>query len=398
MNATAAQAQMADSGDAVERARRLRPQIEGAAPRIDRDGRLPPEILAALHDAGLFKLLLPRSAGGAEADPATFVAAVEEVAKADASTAWCMAQASGCSVAAAYVSAEVAREIFGGGRATLAWGPVGPNATAVAVAGGYRVTGTWMYASGSRHAGWLGGHCPLVDSSGKPCLGPDGKPLERTLLFPKSAAAIRDIWQVVGLRGTGSDAYAVSDLFVPANHSFTRELAADRRETGPLYRFTTFQLFGAGFGGVALGIARATLDAFVELAGSKVPMLGGKPLRDNAVVQSQVAWAEARYRSSRALLMQSLERMWATARSGENFTLEQRATLRLAAVYAIHQAKDVVEAAYQMAGGTAIFENQAFERRMRDIHAVTQQVQSQAVNFEIAGQVLMGMPSLSKLI
>ena len=218
------------------------------------------------------------------------------------------------------------------------------------------------------------------------------------MLFPKSSATVRDVWQVMGLKGTGSDTYTVTDLFVPARYTFTREASRDRRETGPLYRFTTYQMFGAGFAGVALGIARATLDAFMQIAATKVPMLASKPLRDNAVVQSQVAVAEAQWQSSRAFLMQTLEQMWGIVSRGETFTLQQRAALRLAAVHAIHQSKDVVETAYHLAGGSAIFENQAFERRLRDIHAVTQQVQSQLVNFEVAGQVLLGLPVTSKLI
>src|SRR4029078_11283290 len=118
----------------------------------------------------------------------------------------------------------------------------------------------------------------------------------------------------------------------------------------------------------------------------------------NAVIQSQVALAEARLQSSRAFLMQTLEELWDAASRGKTFTLKPRATLRLASVYAIHQSKDVVDAAYQMAGGSAIFDNQAFERRMRDIHAVTQKVQAQLVNFEVVGQVLLGNPVTSKLI
>ena len=383
--------------DPVQRARQLRPLIEAAAPAIERRCALTPELLAALHDAGLFRLLLPKSCGGEEVEPAVFVAAVEEVAKGDASTAWCMSQGSGCSMAAAYLEPAIAREIFGERAAVLAWGPGGPNAKATAVEGGYRVSGTWPYASGSRHAQWLGGHCALVDAAGRPCLGPDGKPAERTMLFPKSEAAIRDVWQVVGLKGTGSDTYTVTDLFVPARYTFTRESAADRREAGPLYRFTSYQLYGAGFAGVALGIGRATLDAFMAIAG-KVPALASKPLRDNAVVQSKVAIAEAQWQSSRAFLMQTLNDMCEAASRGEAFTLQQRATLRLAAVHAIHQCREVVETAYHLAGGPAIFENQPFERRMRDMHTLAQQVQSQLINFEMAGQVLLGFPSTSKLI
>jgi alkylation response protein AidB-like acyl-CoA dehydrogenase len=384
--------------DPIERAQQLRPVIEVAAQAVEQSRSLPQELRTELHDARLFRLLLPRKFGGEEVAPTVFVTAVEEIAKGDASTAWCVAQGSGCSMAAAYLEPDVAREIFGAADAVLAWGPVGPNARATAVEGGYRVTGTWLYASGSRHAEWLGGHSPLVDAKGERCLGPDGKPAERTVLFRKSDAVVQDVWQVVGLKGTGSDTYTVTDMFIPARYTFTRESADDRRETGPLYRFTTFQLFGASFAGVALGIARATLDAFIQMAGSKVPMLASKPLRENAVVQSQVAVAEAKWQSSRAFLMQTLEQMWLTALAGENFSMQQRAALRLAAVHAIHQSKEVVETAYHLAGGSAIFENQAFERRLRDIHAVTQQVQSQFSNFEVAGQVLLGLPSASKLI
>ena len=386
------------AADPVQRARQLHALIEGAAQAIERGRALPPKLLEALHDAGLFRLLLPRSCGGEEVAPAIFVAAVEEVARADASTAWCMAQGSGCSMAAAYIEPAAVQEIFGGRQAVLAWGPAGANAKAITAENGYRVSGTWPYASGIHHAAWLGGHCQLFDGDGKPSLGPDGKPAERTMLFPQSKAAIHDVWHVMGLKGTGSDTYTVTDLFVPARYSFARKSAADRREAGPLYRFTTFQLYGAGFAGVALGIARAALDAFIAIAAGKVAMLAAKALRDNAVVQSKVAIAEAQLRSSRAYLLQILTEMWQVASGGESFTLEQRAALRLAGVHAVHQCKKVVETAYHLAGGSAIFENQSFERRWRDINAVTQQVQGQFANFEIAGQVLLGLPSTSRLI
>src|ERR1041384_5758412 len=231
----------------IERARQLRPMIEAAAPTIEQGRALPQELLAALFDAGLFKMLLPRSCGGEESDPVTFVTAIEEIAKADASTAWCVAQASGCSIAAAYIEPAVAQEIFAAKDAVVAWGPVGPTVRATAVDGGYRVTGTWSYASGSRHAQWLRGHSPLGDADGKPCLGADGKPTERTMLFPTTKAVIRDVWQVVGLKGTGSDTYTVTDLFVPARYTFTRESAARSEEAGPIYRFTTYQIYGAAF-------------------------------------------------------------------------------------------------------------------------------------------------------
>jgi alkylation response protein AidB-like acyl-CoA dehydrogenase len=376
----------------------LRPAIERAAPEIERQRELSPELLADLHAAKMFRLLLPRSVGGEELDPATYLQVIEELAKADGSTAWCVAQASGCSMSAAYLASDIAREMFGAPDAVLAWGPSGPNAKAMRVDGGYRATGTWMFASGSRHAQWLGGHSPVVDAQGAAVLGSDGTPLERTVLFSKSSAAITDVWHVVGLKGTGSDTYSVTDLFVPGAYSFTREAAEDRRETGPLYRFTTFQLYGVGFAGVALGLGRACLDAFIELAGVKAPKAYARLLRENAVIQSQVALSEAKLQSSRAFLLQVLEEMWTSAARGEEFSIAQRAALRLAGTYAVHQAKDVVDTVYHAAGATAIFESNPFERRFRDVHTVIQQIQAQAANFELVGQLLLGMPSGSKLI
>jgi alkylation response protein AidB-like acyl-CoA dehydrogenase len=281
MNAPSPKVQTILASAPAERARQLRPLIEAASPAIERERVLTREVLEALYDARLFKMLLPKSCGGDETDPLSFIAAIEELAKADGSTAWCVAQASGCTLAAAYLEPAVAQEVFGARDAVLAWGPVGPTVRTTAVEGGFRVNGTWSYASGSRHAQWLGGHSPLVDADGKPCIGADGRPAERTTLFPKDKATIRDVWQVMGLKGTGSDSYTVTNLFVPARYSFTREFPSERRESGSLYRFTTYQIYGSAFAAVALGLARATLDALMQMASTKVPMLGSKPLRDN---------------------------------------------------------------------------------------------------------------------
>ena len=391
-------AQAGAAGDCVARARALAPLIAANAPRIERERAITPEVLAALHEARLFRMLMPRSCGGLEVDPLTYVQALEEIAKADGSTAWCIGQGSGCSVSAAYVAPEVAREIFGDARAVMASGPSGTDTKAVVVPGGYRATGSWSFASGIKHAGWLGCHCQLFDADGTPRLEPDGKPAERTLLFPKSSAKLTDIWRVVGLKGTGSDNYTIEDLFVPAEYSYTRESPDDRRERGPLYRITIYHLYGMGFAAIALGLARATLDAFVELAASKIPNSRTSVLRDNAVVQSQVALAEAKLQSARAYLLQSLREMWETTTRGDIPSIAQRATLKLAGTYAAHQAKDVVDTVYHAAGATAIFESNPFERRFRDMHTVMQQVQAQFVNFEMVGQVLLGLPSQTRLI
>jgi alkylation response protein AidB-like acyl-CoA dehydrogenase len=292
---------------------------------------------------------------------------------------------------AAHLAPEVAREIFGGPRGMLAWGP-GPGEARV-VPGGYRVTATWAFASGSHHASWLGCHVPVIKTDGAAQLHADGTPVVRTMLFPKSATQFTDIWHTIGLRGTGSDQYSVKDLFVPEAYSID---VLSRRETQKgeerlLYRFSSLALYAAGFAGVALGIARSMLGEFIVLARDKIPRGARKTMRDNNVTQAQVAQAEARLSSARGWLLHSLEDITERVASRGHITLDERMTIRLASTFAIHTALEVVDILYQAAGATAIFDVNPFERRFRDIHSVAQQLQGRQQHFETVGQHLMGL-------
>jgi alkylation response protein AidB-like acyl-CoA dehydrogenase len=295
---------------------------------------------------------------------------------------------------AAYLDPEAAYEIFGEPRGILAWGP-GPGSAQI-VEGGYRVTASWSFASGSHHATWLGCHVPIFEADRAPRLNPDGSPVIRTMLFPKSSARMTDIWHVIGLKGTGSDRFSVEDLFVPQRHSATRD-ESTRREQGLLYRFSSLQLYAAGFAGVAMGIANSTLDAFVELARDKVPFRSGGVLRENHLIQSQVAQAKARLSAARAFLLGSLKEITAEVALVGYITLDQRMVVRLASTFAIHQSLQVVDTAYHAAGSTAIFEQNPFERRFRDIHTVSQQVQGRQEHFETVGQYLLGLDPSSTM-
>jgi alkylation response protein AidB-like acyl-CoA dehydrogenase len=375
----------------VARVREIAPALTGAANEIDRNRELPGAVIDALVERGLFRLLLPRSLAGAELLPAQYVPIIEELAKTDASTAWCVNQNSGCSMTAAHLTPEVATKIFGGPRGILAWGP-GPGEARVAP-GGYRVTARWSFASGSHHATWLGCHVPVVTADGRPLLHDDGTPVVRTMLFPKSATKFTDIWHTIGLRGTGSDQYSVEDLFVPEEYSIDvlsrrGEVASDQRL---LYRFSSLSLYAVGFGGVALGIARSTLTHFIELARDKIPRGARNTMRNNNVIQSEVARAEARLSSARRHLIGSLEDITASVAEHGHITLDERVTIRLASTFAIHTALEVVDILYQAAGATAIFNENPFERRFRDIHSVAQQLQGRQQHFETVGQHLMGL-------
>ena len=376
--------------DYLRRAQALGPELEVAAEEIERCRELPDPVVEALIERGLFRLLLPRAFGGAELHPAAYVAVIEEIAKHDASVAWCLGQACGCTMTAAYLDPEVAREIFGPKAGIVAWGPPGP-AEARAAPGGYRLTGNWSFASGSHHATWLGAHVAILAPDGTPQRRPDGGPVVRTLLFPKASATFTDIWHVIGLRGTGSDSYAVTDLFVPEKYTVLREATLKPRQPGLLYAFSSSNIYASGFAGVALGIARSALDAFVELARDKIPRGAKRTLRDNNVIQAQVSQSEARLGAARAFLLSSLDEIWRDVGGSGRLTTDHNTTIRLASTWAIHQAREVVDTAYHAAGATAIFESNPFERRFRDIHTVIQQYQGRQAHFEAVGQALLGL-------
>ena len=383
-------ADLAGDPAVISRAEALRPAVEAASNQIEETRRLPPALLDQLHEARLFRLLLPRSSDGIETDPVTFFHVIETIARGDASTAWCLSQAGGCAMSAAYLDLPVARAIFGDDpRAVLAWGP-GPKVKAIECEGGYKATGVWAFASGGRHATWLGAHCPIFKADGSPRLDETGRQQERTMLVRTGDVQWTDIWNTVGLRGTASDQFALNDFFVRADHSITRDFELECREQGPLYRMGAGTCYQMGFAAVACGIARGALDCFLDVARNKVPRGLKSPIRDNAVVQSNLAQAEVNLRAARAFVLQSMAGIWKDLSAGNTITVEQRITIRMAATNAIHKAKDAVDFAYNAAGATAIFENHPLERRFRDIHTVTQQLQGRLSHFETVGAWMMG--------
>jgi alkylation response protein AidB-like acyl-CoA dehydrogenase len=374
----------------LARVRGILPIIAAASERIETERELPSEVLEAMFGAGLFRLTLPRFLGGAELPIAILAQAAEAIATADASTAWCLGQAFGCAMSAAFLDEGPAARVFGPRDAVLAWG-AGNEGKAVATEGGYTVTGAWRFASGGKHATWLGGHCRVYDADGSPRLQADGAPVIRTALFPRSAASISDDWYVMGLRGTRSEGYSVADLFVEDALTLDRDTAGECRVDATLYRFTTTNIYASVFSGVALGIARAMLDDLLALARHKHPRGAQNSMRDSAVVQTRLAELEAQLGSARAYQQQVLTQVWQKVDSTKALEMADRSRLRLATTYAIIQATDVTEQVFRLAGATAIFDSRAFERRFRDAHAVSQQVQGRHTNFETVGRFMMGL-------
>jgi alkylation response protein AidB-like acyl-CoA dehydrogenase len=372
----------------LQRARSLGPAIDAAVDEIDSTRDLPPSLFAALREKNLFRLVQPEDYGGAELDPPSLVQIIEEIASHDASVAWCVGQTNICALTAAYLPPEVVKDIFGPDTGILAWGP-GPG-TATAVPGGYRVNGSFDFASGSRLASWLGAHVPVIEADGSKRMGQDGKPLSMTMFFRKNTVEVRDTWQTMGLRGTGSDSYTVKDLFVPEAYTMARDGSAQLRVKGPLYVFTPSTLYASSFAGIALGIARSVMTSFVKEAAGSVPRGGSRARSENHVMQAHVGFNEAKLRAARTFLLTSVSDIWEEARVRGTLTQEDLITIRMASTFAIQSAKQVVATLYEAAGAMAIFNARPFERRFRDVHTVTQQIQGHPEHFETVGQVLLG--------
>src|SRR3982075_3734452 len=351
----------------VERARSLQPLITRDADEIERTRRLTPAVTSALIENGLYRLLLPQSLGGSEAPLETFMQMQEEIAKADASTAWCLGQCSVCAMTAAYLDPDAANEIFNVAPGILAWGAI--NHQVQAVPGGYKASARWDFASGSRQASWLGAHVRVVEADGSPRRKADGSPEIRTILFPVTDAVMYDVWDTIGLRGTGTDSYSVDNLFIPDKFAALRDDPKALRETGPLYKMTTNMVFSMGFAATSVGVARATLDAAIELARGKTPQ-GLKAMRENNAVQGLIGRTEASLRAARAYLYATAREVWSDLARGDPITEQHRIALRIAATWTIHQAASVVDTAYHMAGATAVFSANKFERRFPDMHAI----------------------------
>lgn len=380
----------------LDLARALAPRIRERAAEIEAARQLPPDLVMEIANARLFKVALSEAEGGLGADVVTTLRVIEEISRADGSTGWCLAMGINTFRQSAQLAPDVRNQIFHGDPIGVSAGSANPRGRAVAVPGGYRVTGHWFFASGCMHSAALHGACKVFDGD-TPRLRPNGEQDVRIVFFhPKSLGRIIDTWHVSGMRGTGSHDFDVSDVFVPEERTFS---AAERRArvTGPINRLHGFDLAGCGFCCVGLGVARAAIDAFVDLAQVKVPRGSSELLRDRPMVQTNIGKAEALLRSGRSMLFEVVEEMWQTALAAQPITERQRADLRLAMTHAAQNAADATHLVCATAGTTSIFTSSALERYARDAEVVSRHNQLQFVNYEAVGRTVLGLESNSPL-
>ncbi len=374
--------------DVLDAARGFLPMLRERAEEIEGARRMPQDIADGFAKAGFYGLCVPREYGGLEASPVTFLDVVETLATADGSAAWCVFIGATSGLVAGYLPKSSAQEIFGANPAVKIAGVFAPRGFAVPEGDAYRVNGEWQWGSGSQNSDWVMGGCAII-KDGSPELMPNGIPVSRMMIVPRSEIAFLDTWHVSGLSGSGSTDFAMRNLVVPADRAVS--LVLDKPIDRPLYAFPVFGLLAIGVSAVALGIARAAVDELVDLASKKTPEGRMKPLAKSAHTHRDVAEAEALIRSARAFLWDSVAEAYEVAVETGELTVPLRRDIRLAAANASRAAARAVDIAYNLAGGSSVYRTSPLQRYFRDVHVTTQHMMIGPMVWEQTGRLFVGL-------
>lgn len=364
---TTAEVESMQVDDAIES---IRPVIERNRDTAESERQLPREVFDAMLDAGLFRIWMPKEAGGLEVDIRTLVHTVESIARIDSSAGWVFANVAAAAMQSAFMSEEARKEINTDPRGMAIAGSVASVGRAVPEGSGFRLSGQWRLASGCQHPEWLGAAALIFDGEA-PRMGPDGTPDVKLMLFRRSECEVLDTWNPLGMRGTGSTDFRLDNVFIPEYRTFSL-LTTPPQIGGPMYQAGILVLFSFAITAVLPGIARAAIDAFVELARDKVPAMSQTTLATRPTVHAEVAKAEMLLQSARAYLYEVADELMASLQAGKGVTEELEVKRRLACVNIGTSCVQAVDMVHALAGTTAINVGNPLERSVRDIHTAGQ--------------------------
>ncbi|WP_046569491.1 acyl-CoA dehydrogenase family protein [Paraburkholderia fungorum] len=352
---------------------------------FERLSHVPRDLIAKLKQAGVYRAATPRCFGGDALAPTAFLDMIERIAVADGSAAW-VASFGSANVYLAALPLATQAHIYADGPDQVFAGGLFPVQPAQPADGGWRVNGTWKFASGCKGADWLG----VGIGIGTGAQGVPGKP--RTAVFRPHQVEIVENWDVVGMQGTGSHDLRVTDQFVAGDWTFVRggEACVDE----PLYRYPTIAYAAQVLAVVNLGLARAALDVANQMAGGRKTTTGAPQLADRAYYRIELAKAEAQLRSARAFFYDATDTVWQSILAGNPVTPEQTSLLRLAATQIAREGAEVVQRAYRLGGTMAIYRTHPLQRLLRDAMVVTQHAFLGEGNYDGAGAVFVGIPPI----
>lgn len=381
----------------------MRPYLREMRAENEAIQRIPAPLLTRLRDAGFYRMMLPRRFGGLQLDPITFTRVIERACEGLGSVGWNLAINAASQLLMLSLPDEGVEELFGDGQAAIGAGTVGGGGTAVAVPGGYRVTGRWSFGSGGAEASWFIASFQVMDD-GKPRQRADGGTLWRGVFRKEETQTIPGTWDVAGLRGTGSFDWAVNDVFVPERRTVaalgTPAINQWSRWPGVTYDLPIQAWIGPHHAAAMCGVARAAIDAFIELAAAKVPRgrPGGARLAENPQVQEAVAQADVMVGAGRSHMIASLTDLWNTVASGRETTRMQRARCLLSAVHAGDSARRAMDLIYRHGGSTSFRADSRIAECWRDLQTIGQTVTVAPEWYPITGRALLGLDPGPRLL
>ncbi len=376
--------------DVVKTARELAPQIRSFSEQAEAERRLPADLVRLMTTAGLFRIYLPASLGGLECSLLECHQVIEEVSAADGSAGWCLLKGSSTNFLAGFLPRDVAEEIWGPDPDIVTGGSFNPmNGKAVAVEGGYRLSGRWDWGTGSTHSAWLLGGAMLWEDGGTGPVMTETGPTVQAFLFPRADAEIVDTWFTHGMKGTGSNDIVVDDLFVPERFAFPG-LSAQPVEPGTLFQIGFHSQSAVPHSAVAIGIARAAIESFVELASAKSPLMAFSLLRNRESAQHKVAEATALVEASRAYAYRVIDDLWDTVAGGSPLSPQQVASVSLMAAWTTKACVQAVDLVYEAAGGSSVYLKSPIQRNFRDIHVAGSHFSVDDQRFTAAGKGILG--------
>jgi alkylation response protein AidB-like acyl-CoA dehydrogenase len=346
------------------------------------DRRLPLELANQFAKEGVLHLFAPQNVGGSQLNPRQATEIVEALSAVDGSSGWASMIGSQWSWFMAFFDPGLLRAA--GTALPVLAGALKPGGKSARVDGGYRVSGRWQLASGSTYADYLVGTCLLVGDGAS-----NGQPELRIVIVPVHEATVLDTWYSAGLRGTGSNDFAVNDVFVPDERVLPYPQLCTPSVDSPLYRDRYFNLMFTTQAGQALGVARSAFSSFRDLAAARVRWASTSVLNESAVVRTTAAEAYCRVESLRSWLYATIDTVWDTLMSENPPTGEQRLAIRLAITSSITGALSATELLFRAAGAGGLAESAPLHRQYQDLLAAGAHVQATPVILEHAGAQLL---------
>jgi alkylation response protein AidB-like acyl-CoA dehydrogenase len=377
----------------LEAVDKIRPVIEAGADESEKLRKLPQATVDAMHEAGIFHMIMPRELGGLEADPQSQSEVIERIAYIDGSAAWCgFIGAGSTGFVAAQLPDSGIDEVLdrNGGKWPVFAGSPSPAGVAERVPGGYRVSGRWAWASGIGHATWV--HAGfVVKEKGETVIAENGMPLTLAAAVPVSEITVEDTWDTMGLRGTGSTHFSSPGITVPEDRTFAFPFAVAQRG-GAIFQLPVLGFFGPAFSGFPQGLARRALDEITEVAQTKLRLMVGQRLAERGVFQRDLGLADGKLRAARLLLHHELAALWQRLHDGVEASEVDSNRLLFAFSYNSQTGTEAADVAFKYGGGEALFLGSPLQRVYRDIHGGAQHMLVGEHNFELLGKAMLGVP------